>query len=144
MMYQQVPALFYSLKPRFDKTESVRITQSQYEQLRDLVNDYCYSHDAPRLKGLIKRVQRRIEQHADHHLWHTEFDYISDHLIGAMKEDGFCRMEDDINSVVSVLNRNNERASARSSGRSRENDNMLFSQSVKNIFDKWLHPRSTS
>jgi len=137
MMYQQVPALFYSLTPKFDTRESIRLTSSQFDQLNGLISDYCYTHDVPRLKGLLKRIRRRMEQHADHHLWHTEFDYIAKHLVQAMKDSGYCRLDDDSKSIVGVLNRHNAESSKRR--RSRDSDHMMFSQSVKQLFDKWLH-----
>ncbi len=139
MMYQQIPALFYSLKPRFNKSESVRITTSQFDQLNELIGKYCYSHDVPRLKSLMKRVHRRMEQHSDHHLWHTEFDFISDHLMKAMKEAGYCRLEDDPDSVISILNRSYQSKDNTPRRRSRESDHMMLSKSVKNIFDRLLH-----
>ena len=138
MMYQQIPTLIYSLQPRFKTKESVRITQSQYEQLNELVKDYCHFHDAPRLKGLVKRIQRRMQQHSDHHLWQTEYNFITDHLMSAMKEAGYCRNEDNSKSVISVLNRENS-SDYSERRRSRRSDQMQFSQSVKQIFDKWLH-----
>ena len=138
MLYQQIPALFYSLQPRFERQESVRITQSQFMVLNQLIKDYCYSHDAPRLKSLAKRVQRRMEQHADHHLWHTEFDYISSHLLSAMKASGYCRPEDSAATVAEILNRQSD-ASEHSNKHSRTTDPSIFNQSVKEIFDRWLH-----
>ncbi len=140
MLYQQIPALFYSLTHKFETGESVRITHSQFDQLNELVGDYCYSHDVPRLKSLMKRVHRRMEQRADHHLWHTEFDYISNHLMRAMKEGGYCRAEDNNKSVLGVLNRQPlQRDTNDRKSKSRESDNMLLSHSVRQMFDRWLH-----
>ncbi len=139
MLYQQIPALFYSLTPKFKSAESVRITHSQYDQLEELISSYCYSHDVPRLKGLIKRVQRRMEQHADHHLWQTEFDFICNHLMGAMKEVGYCRDQDTVESVLGALNRSTIESENRHRRKSRENDHMMFSNSVKQMFDRLIH-----
>jgi Uri superfamily endonuclease len=139
MIYQQIPALFYSLQPRFRDNESVRITSSQFEQLNELIGHYCYTHDVPRLKSLMKRVKRRMEQHSDHHIWHTEFDFISNHLMKAMKEAGFCRLEDDPDSVVAILNRSYHSQENSATRKSRKSDHMMLSKSVKNIFERLLH-----
>ncbi|NVJ61625.1 MAG: hypothetical protein HWE27_14610 [Gammaproteobacteria bacterium] len=138
MLYQQIPALFYSLQPRFEKHESVRITQSQYVALNQLITDYCYAHDAPRLKSLAKLIQRRMDRHAEHHLWHAEFDYISSHMLSAMKESGYCRNEDNAKTVAEILNRNSEKP-AETKRHNRNTDPSAFNQSVKSIFDRWLH-----
>lgn len=139
MMYQQIPALFYSLRSKFKDTESVRMTTSQFGQLNNLITEYCHYHDAPRLKGLIKRVQRRMDQHATHHLWLTEYEFIREHLMKAMKEVSFCRQEDNPDSVIAVLNRSSNANDREGKAKRREGDHMLFTQSVRNIFERWLH-----
>ncbi len=138
-MYQQIPALFYSLRSKFKDSESVRITTSQLGQLEALIKDYCHYHDAPRLKSLVKRIHRRMDQHADHHLWLTEYEFIREHLMSAMKEVKFCRAEDNPESVIGVLNRSNQMTHREGKDKTRVDDHMLFSQSVKNILDKWMH-----
>ncbi len=138
MLYQQIPALFYSLAPRFKDKQSVRITRSQYQQLNELVLDYCHTHDEPRLRGLIKRIQRRMRDQADHHIWQTEFDFIKEHLMRAMKESRYCRVEDNPDSVLLVLNRDSQ-GELPHRHRSRESDQMMFSNSMKKMFDRWLH-----
>jgi hypothetical protein len=80
-----------------------------------------------------------MEQQSDHHLWQTEFEFISDHLMRAMKEAGYCRMEDDSESVLAILNRNYQASQPVANRKSRKTDHMMLSKSVKGIFERLLH-----
>ncbi|MCO7223565.1 hypothetical protein [Pleionea sp. CnH1-48] len=130
MLYQQIPVLLYSLTPKFNEHQSVKLTHSQYNLLENLLGEYCHTHDVPRLKGLVKRIHRRMHEHTEHHLWHTEFDFISNHLMNAMKESGYCREEDDVQTAIDILHREKieELKTARSGMNQRHDDESgLFS-----------------
>ena len=105
MLYHQIPALLYSLTPKFEDQESVKLTHSQFNLLSRVLSEYCHTHDAPRLKSLLKRIIRRINDKSPHHLWLTEFEFICNYLMKLMIDNGYCREEDNFISVQAILQR---------------------------------------
>lgn len=107
MSVQQIPTILKSMNPKFDQHAAIKITPSQYNMMKDVVQDYCLTHDAPRLYGLLGRVNRRMKIANKPHLWQNEFDYFASSMMQALKENHYCRLEDTIDDIDEIFARRN-------------------------------------
>ncbi len=139
MLYRQIPVLLYSLSYRFGEVESIKLTQSQYALLRDLLESCYKQNQQPELSTLIKRIDRRVKEDGDYHLWHAEFNFISTQLMTAMKDNGFCRQDDDPYSSQAILKRQTERLDNSRSRKSRKTDPLPIFSSMKSAVNRFIH-----
>jgi len=107
MSIQQIPTILKSMSPQFSHHEAIKITRSQYNMMKEVIQDYCLTHDAPRLYGILGRISRRMKKASNPHLWHTEFEYFADSMMGALKEENRCRLEDGIENIDEIFERQN-------------------------------------
>ena len=85
MSVQQIPTILKSMQPQFDDKNAIKITNSQYSMMKDVIQEYCTTHDAPRLYGILGRVSRRMKQANNPHLWATEYDYFANSMIESLR-----------------------------------------------------------
>lgn len=108
MSVQQIPTILKTMHPQFSHQEAIKITSSQFAMMKDVIQDFCRSHDAPRLYGILGRISRRMKQTNVPHLWHTEFDYFASSMMLALKENHYCRLEDTIDDINEIFLRANK------------------------------------
>jgi len=121
MSVQQIPAILKSMQPQFDNKNAIKITNSQYSMMKEVIQDYCKSHDAPRLYGILGRISRRMKQSNNPHLWATEYQYFANSMMGSLKENNCCRDDDtlaDINEIFLRANKTSEPGNNRYDDRS--------------------------
>lgn len=107
------------MQPQFDKKNAIKITNSQYTMMKEVIQEYCKGHNAPRLYGILGRVSRRMKKPNNPHLWATEYQYFAENMMRSLKENDYCRLDDtldDINEIFLRHNRNSE------PGNNRRND----------------------
>ena len=119
MSVQQIPTILKTMSPQFDGRNAIKITSSQYTMMKEVVEDYCQTHDAPRLYGILARINRRMKQANNPHLWHTEFEYFAESMMTALKESDHCRLDDTINDINEIFQRQNNISTP---GHNRHND----------------------
>lgn len=107
MSVQQIPTILKTMNPQFSGQNAIKITSSQYNMMKEVIQDYCRTHQAPRLYGILARVNRRMKQVNGPHLWHTEYDFFAASMMEALKEDHYCREEDTIDNVNEIFMRQN-------------------------------------
>ena len=95
------------MTPQFKDQTAIKITMSQYDMMKDVIQDYCKSHDAPRLYGILGRINRRMKQPNNPHLWQTEYEYFATSMMEALKENNCCRMEDTLEDIDEIFMRQN-------------------------------------
>lgn len=108
MSVQQIPTILKTMHPQFGEQEAIKITTSQFLMMKDVIDDYCRSHDAPRLYGILGRINRRMKQPNTPHLWHTEFEYFASSMMNALKENAYCRDADTIDDINEIFLRANK------------------------------------
>ena len=111
MSVQQIPTILKSMQPQFDDKNAIKITNSQYSMMKDVIQEYCTTHDAPRLYGILGRVSRRMKQANNPHLWATEYEYFANSMMESLRENECCRESDsltDINEIFLRANRVSE------------------------------------
>ncbi|TQV75245.1 hypothetical protein FLL45_09930 [Aliikangiella marina] len=121
MSVQQIPTILKTMHPQFGHQEAIKITSSQFNMMKEVIQEYCRSHDAPRLYGILGRINRRMKQPNTPHLWHTEFDYFASSMMQALKENNYCRLEDTIDDINDIFQRTNKGSMP---GRNRHDDRM--------------------
>ena len=47
MSVQQIPTILKTMHPQFSNQEAIKITSSQFAMMKDVIQDFCRSHDAP-------------------------------------------------------------------------------------------------
>lgn len=119
MSVQQIPTILKTMRPQFFEQNAIKITSSQYNMMKEVIQDYCRTHDAPRLYGILGRISRRMKQPNNPHLWQTEFDYFATSMMGALKENNYCRLEDTIDDINEIFSRENKGSTP---GHSRHSD----------------------
>lgn len=108
MSVQQIPTILKTMSPQFREQTAIKITNSQYDMMKDVIKDYCKHHDAPRLYGILGRISRRMKQPNNPHLWQTEFDYFASSMMDALKENNYCRTEDTLEDINEIFLRQNK------------------------------------
>lgn len=108
MSVQQIPAILRSIGPQFGSRDAIKITPSEFSMMKDVIKDYCRTHDAPRLFGILGRINRRMKQANSPHLWQTEFDYFASSMMTALKEHNYCRLEDSVEDINEIFMRQNK------------------------------------
>ncbi|MGX5174618.1 hypothetical protein ACUR5C_11415 [Aliikangiella sp. IMCC44653] len=108
MSVQQIPAILKTISPQFGTKEAIKITPSEFSLMKDVIKDYCRTHDAPRLYGILGRIGRRMKQPNTPHLWHTEFEYFANSMMTSLKEQNYCRLEDSIEDINEIFLRQNK------------------------------------
>ena len=119
MSVQQIPTILTSMQPMFDKKNAIKITVSQYTMMKEVIQEYCKSHDAPRLYGILGRISRRMKQPNNPHLWATEYEYFANSMMESLKENNCCRLDDTITDINEIFLRNNKNSEP---GKNRHND----------------------
>jgi len=95
------------MSPQFSGENAIKITQSQYNMMKDVVEDFCQTHEAPKLYGILARVRRRMKQVNNPHLWHTEYDYFATSMLQGLKESDHCRLDDSLKDIEEIFQRQN-------------------------------------
>jgi len=108
MSVQQIPTILKSMQPQFSKKNAIKITNSQYTMMKEVIQEYCKSHDAPRLYGILGRISRRMKQTNNPHLWATEYEYFANSMMESLKENDCCRLDDTIENINEIFLRNNK------------------------------------
>ena len=121
MSVQQIPTILKTMHPQFGHQEAIKITSSQFSMMKEVIQDYCRSHDAPRLFGILGRINRRMKQPNTPHLWHTEFDYFASSMMQSLKENNYCRLEDTIDDINEIFHREQKNSQP---GKNRHDDGM--------------------
>lgn len=119
MSVQQIPAILKSISPQFSTHNAIKITASQYTMMKEVISQYGSSHDASHLYGILGRINRRMKQVNNPHLWETEFEFFASSMLSALKERRYCREEDSMNDIDGIFNRLNKSSSP---GKNRKND----------------------
>jgi hypothetical protein len=119
MSVQQIPTILKTMSPQFEGQNAIKITASQYTMMKEVVEEYCKTHEAPRLYGILARISRRMKQANNPHLWQTEYDYFADNMMLALKESDHCRLDDTINDINNIFQRQNNNSMP---GHNREDD----------------------
>jgi hypothetical protein len=119
MSVQQIPTILKTMTPQFDGQTAIKITSSQYSMMKEVVEEYCRSHNAPRLYGILARISRRMKQANNPHLWQTEFEYFATSMMTALKEHDYCRLDDTIDDINEIFMRQNRHSAP---GHNREED----------------------
>jgi len=119
MSVQQIPAILKTMSPQFEHAEAIKLTSSQYNMMKEVIQDYCRTHDAPRLYGMLGRIHRRMKQANHPHLWQTEFEYFANSMMDALREKNQCRAEDTLQDINDIFQRRNR---ASQPGRNRATD----------------------
>ncbi len=119
MSIQQIPTILKTMSPQFKEQNAIKITSSQYDMMKDVIQDFCSTHNAPRLFGMLGRIGRRMKQANNPHLWHTEFEYFATNMMLALKENKRCRLEDTIENIDEIFKRENQNSSP---GQNRKSD----------------------
>jgi hypothetical protein len=79
-----------------------------------------------------------MKEQKEHHIWAYEYDYISDHMMNALKEGRLCRTSDNPDAVISILNRDPHSQIEKAGDKNRENDPVALSQSMKKIVNRLM------
>lgn len=108
MSVQQIPTILKTMSPQFNGQNAIKITSSQYNMMKEVIQDYCRTHEAPRLYGILGRINRRMKQANNPHIWQTEFEYFASSMMEALREDHYCRLEDTIEDVNEIFMRRNK------------------------------------
>ncbi len=108
MSFQQIPTILKSMQPQFDKKNAIKITSSQYTMMKEVIQEYCITHDAPRLYGILGRVNRRMKQANNPHLWATEYNYFASSMMQTLKENDCCRLDDTLENINEIFLRHNK------------------------------------
>ncbi len=119
MSVQQIPTILKTMSPQFDGQNAIKITSSQYSMMKEVVEEYCKTHEAPRLYGILARINRRMKQVNNPHLWQTEYEYFADSMMTALKESDHCRLDDTIADINDIFQRQNNNSMP---GNNRHND----------------------
>ena len=107
MSVQQIPSILKSMQPQFAEKNAIKITNSQFMMMKEVIQEHCKTHDAPRLYGILGRISRRMKQPNNPHLWATEYDYFASSMMKSLKENNYCRMEDTVANIHEIFNRHN-------------------------------------
>ncbi|TQV84897.1 hypothetical protein [Aliikangiella coralliicola] len=107
MSIQQIPTILKTMSPQFKEQNAIKITSSQYDMMKEVIQDYCRTHDAPRLYGILGRINRRMKQANNPHLWQTEFEYFASSMMESLKENRYCRDDDTIDDINEIFSRRN-------------------------------------
>lgn len=108
MSVQQIPAILKSISPQFKDQQAIKITASEYLMMNDVVKEYCRGHEAPRMFGILGRINRRMKQTNTPHLWLTEFDFFATSMMRTLKEKKYCRDEDSLDDINEIFKRHNK------------------------------------
>ncbi|MET1254141.1 hypothetical protein [Aliikangiella maris] len=108
MSVQQIPVILKSMSPQFAHQEAIKITPSEFSMMKDVIQEYCKSYDAPRLYGILGRISRRMKQANTPHLWHTEFEYFASSMMQSMKDKKYCRLDDTLEDINEIFLRENK------------------------------------
>lgn len=119
MSVQQIPTILKTMSPQFKDQTAIKITSSQYDMMKEVIQDYCQTHDSPRLFGILGRISRRMKQPNNPHLWQTEFDYFASSMMNSLKENSCCRTEDTLDNIDEIFLRQNKGSAP---GHSRKED----------------------
>jgi len=107
MSIQQIPSILKSMHLQFGQKSAIKITNSQFMMMKDIIRDYCKTNDAPRLYGILGRISRRMKQPNNPHLWATEYNYFANKMMQSLRENDYCRLDDDIENIHEIFNRHN-------------------------------------
>ncbi len=107
------------MQPQFDKKNAIKITNSQYTMMKEVIQEYCKDHDAPRLYGILGRISRRMKQANNPHLWATEYEYFANSMMKSLKENDYCRLDDTLSDINEIFLRHNKLSEP---GNNRHND----------------------
>ncbi len=119
MSVQQIPTILKSMQPQFDKKNAIKITNSQFAMMKEVIQEYCKAHDAPRLYGILGRISRRMKQTNNPHLWATEYDYFATSMMRSLKENDYCRTDDTVEDINEIFLRHDNSSEP---GHNRHND----------------------
>ncbi|WP_444997698.1 hypothetical protein [Aliikangiella sp. IMCC44359] len=108
MSVQQIPAILKSISPQFRNQDAIKITSSEFAMMKDVIQEYCRTYDAPRLYGMLGRIGRRMKQANTPHLWQTEFEYFASSMMQSLKDKKYCRLEDTIDDINEIFMRVNK------------------------------------
>ncbi len=108
MSVQQIPTILKSMQPQFNKKNAIKITNSQYAMMKEVIQEYCKTHDAPRLYGILGRISRRMKQTNNPHLWATEYEYFASSMMKTLRENECCRLDDSLDNINEIFLRNNK------------------------------------
>jgi len=108
MSVQQIPTILKSMQPQFDNKNAIKITNSQYSMMKDVIQEYCTTHDAPRLYGILGRISRRMKQANNPHLWATEYEYFANSMMESLRENECCRESDSLTDINEIFLRANK------------------------------------
>lgn len=123
MSVQQIPAILRSMGPQFEGQTAIKITSSQFNMMKEVIQEHCLIQDAPRLHGILGRMNRRMKKPNNPHIWQTEFEYFASSMLQSLKENNYCRLEDSIEDVNEIFLRQNNNSKP---GKNREDDKALF------------------
>ena len=76
--------------------------------MKEVIQEFCKSHDAPRLYGILGRISRRMKQSNNPHLWATEYEYFANSMMESLKENDCCRLDDTVKDINEIFLRNNK------------------------------------
>ena len=108
MSVQQIPTILKSMQPQFDNKNAIKITNSQYSMMKEVIQEYCINHDSPRLYGILGRVSRRMKQANNPHLWATEYEYFANSMMESLRENECCRDDDTLSDINEIFQRANK------------------------------------
>ncbi len=108
MSVKQITTLLKSMHPKFKQKSAIKLTQSQYSMMKEVVQDYCKVHDTPRLYGILGRISRRMRQENNLHFWQTEYFFFADCMMEYLKENDSCRLDDTLANIDEIFKRNNK------------------------------------
>lgn len=123
MSVQQIPAILRSMHPQFADQNAIKITSSQYNLMKEVIQEHCLVQDAPRLYGILERMNRRMKKPNNPHIWSTEFEYFANSMLQSLKQNNYCRLEDTIDDVNEIFSRRNNNSKP---GKNRSNDRQRF------------------
>jgi len=96
------------MQPQFEEKNAIKITNSQFTMMKEVIQEHCKTHDAPRLYGILGRISRRMKQINNPHLWATEYDYFASSMMQSLKEHNYCRLNDSIDNIDEIFRRHNK------------------------------------
>jgi len=96
------------MQPQFEEKNAIKITNSQFIMMKEVIQEHCKTIDAPRLYGILGRISRRMKQPNNLHLWVTEYDYFADSMMQSLKEHNYCRTEDTVDNIHEIFGRGNK------------------------------------
>ncbi len=119
MSVQQIPTILKTINPQFNQQQAIKITSSQFNMMKEAVDDYCRTHEAPRLQGILARINRRMKQANNPHLWQTEYELFASSMMQELKEHDAARDDDSVQNIDEIFSRKNNNSMP---GHNRHND----------------------